>query len=204
MSDGAVMMIPLMGMSLVLTAALAAGGYYVYTQKKTTTDDIVPTATAAPTVSPTPTGVPTSLKWFSDDARVLLATPDGKYYFSTKTNSKKQCDSMLTTIKADATRIKLNKVGSSWEIRPDCTRNGDFSGFLTDEAADLVQKRETNKKKVDRQRWTIDCPAGVNGCTIRSSSTTKRYLGSGSDGNRAPVLTSTSSSGPSWIFQNAV
>ena len=202
MSDGAMMMIPLMAMGMSLMLA-AAGGYYVYTQNKTTdAPKVEANGTPTPTPTPSPTPVP-SLKSFSDGQKVLISTADGKY-FSTKYDAKskntaKICSGVMTSTKTSATKMQLAKVGTSWQLRPDCDGDGKNTSYLTDEAADIVQKKISDKKKTNKQSWTIDCPTTTNGCTIRSV-TTKRYLDS--DGT-APTLKSSTAAGPSWIFETA-
>ena len=199
----ALMMIPMMGMSLSVVIAASVGAYYVYTQHKQdddgskTTEAPTPTATATPTTA----AAVASMKSFTDGAKVYMSTSSGKY-FTTKQHTNKSCDGILGATKTDGIKVQLTISGSTWQIKPDCDKDGNHTSYLTDEAGDLVQKKIKSGKNMSKQRWTVDCPAGVNGCTVRALDS-KRYLGANADGTGL-LLTAKSATGPSWIFETAV
>jgi len=177
-------------MSMMMAVAMAAGGYYVYTENNKKTDEKTTTPTTTPTTETSPT---TSLTTFYDGRHVHISL-GGKYlgvqFNAQSTQNPASCTAKMVNSKAEASAFKLTSDNNKgFLLHP--SQYGELCGYLTDDAGNLIQQSVDDKNK---QKWQFNECNATTGCKIYSTSGSKKYLVDG------PSLSTT---GVAWKFEEA-
>jgi hypothetical protein len=151
MSDGALVLVTLFG--FFGSSVLLGGGVYLRSKKK------VVAAQQQSIVS-------------LRDGGIYTMGFHGKYLgmrFDPSKPKGYKCTGLLTPLKADATRVMMTKSKDTWQVKPDCDKDGKHTSFMTSEATRIVQPRN-NKPS---QKWSVSCSTSGQ-CSFLSPS--NQYL----------------------------